>query len=255
MGLEFANLPLVDASVRLYFDKDLPLTLQRGVDAWGRLEDRFPLFLDLEQMEPGLGGRSPTTFAVVPGSPEFSHFGFRFAGGNTGLDLCLQQNLLVLKWNRRFDATALPYPRFKAIEENLWWAVKVLREALPLPEISALNMRYANFIPTVEGSAGMVLTDYFSEAIAVQLLDKATMLHSIDLSWRENDQIDRRFSLSRGNSNDGTLQGFLLATVAGAQVNNGVSAEARLVELHDFLQTFFSGLISSRAKKEWGFVE
>lgn len=255
-GLEFANLPLVEVSVRLFFEKDLPLTLAHGVSAWGRLQERFPSFVDLEQVEPGLVGRSPTTFAVIPGSPGFGHFGFRYTGGESGLDLCLQQNLLAIRWNKRFDPTSIPYPRFDAIEDNLWWATSVLRDTLQLSNFTAVNMRYANFVPTDEKSAGTVLKDYFSELTWIRLLNDATLLHGVDISWREADQIDRRFALSRGESKDGTtaVQGFLLATMAGAEVHSGESPQHRLSELHDFLQKFFVELISDRAKKEWNLV-
>jgi uncharacterized protein (TIGR04255 family) len=231
--------------------------LEHGVNAWGRVQERFPSFVDLDQVEPGLPGRSPTTFAVVPGSAGFGHFGFRYTGGESGLDLCLQQNLLAIRWNKKFDSTSLPYPRFDAIEDNLWWATSILRDTLPLPNFTALNMRYANFVPTGETSAGTVLKDYFSEATWIRFLDAATLLHGVDVSWREADQIDRRFALSRGESKDGAtaVQGFLLATVAGAQVLPGQSPQHRLSELHDFLQKFFAELISDRAKEEWGLVE
>lgn len=256
MGLDFANLPLVEVSVRLYFASDFLLSLAHGTSAQAQLTDRFPHLLDLEQMEPGLGGR-PLTLRLTPGAPGFSHMGFRYAGNAKGLELCLQPNLLSIRWSKKFEPDPKVYPRFSAIEDNLWWADDILRKVLQLPSISALNMRYANFIPTDEKSTGSVLRDYFSETVSVALLKDVTMLHNVDLSWRESDQIDRRFSLSKGISGDGmtNVEGFLLATVAGTEVSPETSARSRLVEIHDFLQTFFTKLISTRAKKEWGFVE
>jgi uncharacterized protein (TIGR04255 family) len=233
------------------------LTLEKGVEAWGRLEQRFPSFVDLDQVEPGLGGRPSSQFALVPGSADFAHFGFRYTGGQSGLDLRLQTNLISISWNKGFDSKSTPYPRFDALEDNLWWATDVLREALPLPEIRALNMRYGNFVPTDEKGAGTVLQDYFSEATWAPLLKGATQLHGVDFNWREADEIDRRFAISRGESRDGNtaVQGYLVATVAGAMVRPGQSPQTRLSELHDFLQKFFSGLISKRAKEEWKLVE
>ena len=199
-GLEFTNLPLVEVSVRLFFDRDVKLTLEKGVEAWGRLEQRFPSFVDSDQVEPGLGGRPSSQFALVPGSADFAHFGFRYTGGQSGLDLRLQTNLISISWNKGFDSKSTPYPRFDALEDNLWWATDVLREALPLPEIRALNMRYGNFVPTDEKGAGTVLQDYFSEATWAPLLKGATQLHGVDFNWREADEIDRRFAISRGES-------------------------------------------------------
>jgi uncharacterized protein (TIGR04255 family) len=253
MSLEFSNLPLVEVSVRLYFAKTLLLSLEYGTIAREGLSERFPAFLDLDYLEPGLGGR-PLEVGVLPGRDGFSHMGFRYAGSPAGLDLCLQPNLISIKWTRKFAPDSKAYPRFSVLADDLWWAYDILSKRLPLPEIAALNMRYANFIPTEAASGGTVLRDYFSEAVSVAALGTATILHGFDISWREADMIDRRFSLSKGLSGDGKteIEGFLLATVAGMEVVSDVPPKSRLIEIHSFLQRFFSALISERAKKEWG---
>jgi uncharacterized protein (TIGR04255 family) len=253
MSLEFSNLPLVEVSVRLYFAKTMLLSLEQGTIAREGLSERFPQFLDLDHLEPGLGGL-PIEVGLIPGREGFSHMGFRYAGSPAGLEFCLQPNLISIKWTKKFDPDSKPYPRFEVLEDHLWWAYEILSKRLPLPATAAVNLRYANFIPTDAGASGTVLRDYFSDAVNVTALGKATMLHDVNISWREADLIDRRFTLAKGFSGDGESQveGFLLATVAGMGVVPEVSPKSRLTEIHAFLQTFFSSLISERAKKEWG---
>jgi uncharacterized protein (TIGR04255 family) len=250
MSLEFSNLPLVEVSVRLFFATDLPLSLHDGTRAQVTLSERFPDFRDLEQLEPGLSGTSRVVMPFVPGFGGGGHFGFRYTGGETGLEITLQTNLLSIRWAKRPENESRPYPRFEKLEENLWWAESKLRKTLSLPPVSALNMRYANFITTGEETSGSVLHDYFSDKVAIAMMSNAQVLHNVDVSWREGDGIDRRFSVSKGVSGD--VQGFLVTTIAGMQLPSEDSKTKGLNRVHDFLLEFFATLISSRAKKEWG---
>jgi hypothetical protein len=247
-SLEFKNLPLVEVSVRAFFADHVPLNLAvlQGVAA--ALGGQFSRFADQEVPEP-----TPVKLSSVITGAKIG--GFRLEGNDLGIEASVQTHLITAQWLRRFGEGARPYPRFGGLRDSLWAVTDAVTAhvAERPPVIKAVNILYANFIPSGGASFHDVLGRYLADDARVGVGRDAARFHDLNVSWRSKDGIDQRFFVCSGEH--GELKGYVLGTVAGAEVAEQSPPRILLELVHDRLQAFFRELISVDAKKEWGLVE
>jgi len=211
------------------------------------LRGDFPTLDEIQEVEvpPGMQGVrvSPNQIA-----------GARYVGHPSGLVVTLQNRLLTARWRRTAGHTE--YPRFAALESCLWKAFEsVFNHAEePIDEPIVLNMAYMNLIRPAGDKS---VLDYFTESVRIGIIQTGRPLRSINVAWRETEEIDFRFELTAGVARDGGEQGevFRLATAAGITLKDGVSPQDALRDIHERLQTLFLNVISEDAKQEWQLVQ
>lgn len=247
-GLDFDNLPLVEAAVRATFSDQTPLgyTLINSIAA--SLEPTFPHLDTPKQLEtvPGREG-TEITFgpSVLPGA--------RYVAQDNSLSVSVQPQVIVARWSRQPGFSKSEYPRYQKLRESLWTAVEAFRKACgdDNPGIAVVNMSYVNFIPVSDPAT--VLKRYFSDAAQLNAMGGARQVRKLEASWTEDDVLDVRFAIEQVTARlgDSVEQGYRLVTACGIRLGESQNAKSGLDQVHDKLQVFFSELISDHAKKEW----
>lgn len=250
--LEFGNLPLVEAAVRVSFERPVKLTFAVVNRVAEQLRDRFP---DLQE---------PACFEGSPGVKELSLplgpgqlFGAVYAGNRDGLLITLQGQVIVARWLRQSRNDAPDYPRYPALREAVWQAVDAFADTCgsQLSRIIVANMSYVNFLAI--GHDEPVIERYFSELAQLKLTQDARQIHKFEVSWGESEAADLRYNLEQVTAqvDDQSVEGYRLTTAAGVKLAEGEDAKDALGQVHDRLQLFFQSLISDYAKGEWQLKE
>ena len=250
LRLDFDNLPLVEAAVRVSFESPVELTFSIVNGVHEHIGDNdFPQVSEPQQLEapPGVG---ESAVALGPGKIS----GVVYMGGPQGLAVTLQSQVVVARWVKQVADESPPYPRFPALRDTAWKTVEAFagvcqRATLP---VAAVNMSYVNFLKT-DDAAG-VLKTYFSRLAQVQATERAAHIHKVEFSWREHDGTDLRFRLEKVTAQvgDEAIDGYRLTTIAGIRLTQpSDDSNEKLEHVHDRLQVFFRDLISEQAKKEW----
>ena len=248
LRLDFGNLPLVEAAVRVSFESPSPLTFGIVNEVHRRLREKFPQVSEPKQIEvaPGISG---ATVAFGPGHIS----GVVYTGNAEGLIIAIQNQVVVARWHKQVANDAPEYPRFPALSEALWRAVDALASARTgeSPPIVVVNMSYVNFVRVAE--TDNVLQTYLSERAQVGAAANARRIHKVEVSWQETESVDLRFNLERvtAQGGDESVEGYRLTTAAGTHLGDAQKEKQGLDAIHDRLQTFFVSLISDRAKTEW----
>lgn len=251
-GLEFGNLPLVEAAVRSSFSSPSALTYSLINAIATTLKPSFPELSESKQFEAAPGtGLFHAEFGpgYLPGAV--------YSGHASGITLCVQPQVIVARWIKNPSLNEQKYPRFGALRHAIWSAVEAFRKASgdEYPGIAVVNMSYVNFIPASDPAA--VLKTYFAEGTRLRAMDNARQVRKLEAAWSKDDNLDVRFSLEQGTAKlpAGVAQGYRLTTAAGLRLAESVDAKAGLDGVHDTLQSFFLELISQRAKDEWQYRE
>ena len=249
--LDFGNLPLVEAVVRVSFEPPLSLTFNiiNGVGERLRPDFSAPIVLDRVETAPGIHEH---TVQIGPGHIP----GAVYKGNDDALVITLQGQVIVARWLKATPEQGSEYPRYPALHRALWRAMDALRQASNTPSrTTVVNMSYVNFLRIAHTEP--VLDRYFSRLAHVDAVANADQIHKVELAWRDDDGIDLRYKLEQVSAKiaDETIEGYRLTTVAGVRLPDQTNEKARLDCVHTRLQTFFRDLISERAKKEWQFQE
>ncbi len=248
LRLDFDNLPLVEAAVRASFNSPKLLSYSLINLIYADLGPSFPVLTEPQQLEiaPGAGG---TSVEIGPGYLP----GAVYTGHVSGVSVHLQPQVIVARWSKRPGLTEPKYPRYEAIRDSLWSTVEAFRRACEgdFPGIGVVNMSYVNFIP--EADSAIFLKTYFSAEAQLRAMDRARQVRKLEAAWSESDDFDVRFAIEQTAAKfpDHTAQGFRLTTAAGLRLGEAVDAKSGLEKVHDVLQEFFLGIISTHAKKEW----
>lgn len=251
LRLDFGNLPLIEAAVRVSFQNDLPLKFTKIYECHERLNDLFGHLSEPTQHEaaPGIS----ESIAISPGVIT----GVVLDDNDQGMTAVIQKRLVVVRWVKKLVKDAPEYPRFPTLRDTLWNVVDTLGQVSRLDSvpIAVVNMSYVNFIDASDPSK--ILIDYFSDLVHVKVTDNSERIHQVELSWRR-DGIDLRFCLKHIGMNvgDETKEGFQLTTVAGARIgDSNKDPSERLEVVHQRLQDLFRDILSDRARDEWQLTE
>lgn len=245
--LDFANLPLVEVAVRAAFSQRVELKFAIINRVAESLRSEFPILVEPDRLElpPGISG--PVEF----GSGTLA--GASYSGNQHGIIITVQSQLIVARWLKQIQPSPPPYPRYSALRDALWQAFDALTDAIngARPPIAVTNMSYVNFL-TMSPSEP-VLAKYFSELVHVRAAVNSQALYKLEASWREQDEVDLRFTLEQvaARMEERDVEGFRLATAAGQRLAASANPQENLDSLHDRLQIFFRDVLSERAKTEW----
>lgn len=246
--LDFDNLPLVEAAVRVSFNSPKALTYSLVYSVGANLSPAFPAIVEPTQLDvaPGAG---ETRIEIGPGYLP----GALYTGQNSGLSVSVQPQVIVARWVRHPGLKQPEYPRYGALRDALWSAVEAFRKACgdDFPGIGVVNMSYVNFVP-VSDSATFLKT-YFSAEAQLRAMDRAREVRKLEAAWSEGDDFDVRFAIEQAAAKlpDRVAQGYRLTTAAGLRLGESLDPKSGLEKVHDVLQKFFLVLISAQAKKEW----
>ncbi|GMU24511.1 MAG: hypothetical protein AMXMBFR13_45850 [Phycisphaerae bacterium] len=246
--LDFGNLPLVEAAVRVSLESPIPLRFATINRVKERLASEFSTLEEPTQFEipPGLPGPLPPFHpGQIPGAV--------YGGNPQGLTVTLQNQVIVARWLKEATQNGREYPRFQSLSSVLWKSTEAIESTLDqeLPRIIVANVSYVNFLKVPHTAP--VLSHYFSEAAHVKAALGAQQVLRVGASWREHDAIDLRFELAQVTAEvgDETIEGYRLTTAAGTRLTERDNPQQSLDNVHTKLQVFFSTLISRRAKEEW----
>lgn len=250
LRLDFGNLPLVEAVLRVTLVRPLDLTFQRIIELHKRLRDGFPSIGELNEYELAPGA----TMEPIRLAPNVIA-GVVYFGGAEGVRLTVQRHVLVLRWLKLAGEQSPKYPRYPHMRSAVWGCFSAVDDVFGGGlRIAAVNMSYVNF---VQAASGDDILDYFSNEVHVQALFGAKPIRLIELSWRNDQGFDTRFRLQgvRAQAADGDqpTDGYHLTTVVGSPVAGGdMRAGTQLLDtVHGHLQSLFLRVLSDRARKEW----
>ena len=249
--LDFGNLPMLEAAVRLSFGTPVGLSFRLINDVAKQIKKDFPLLEEPRQFEvaPGVEGK----FEIGPNQIT----GALFTGNQKGLCITLQGQVIVVRWLKQGNPGAPDYPRFAALSDAMWKAHSALQltcEDNNRP-IHVINMSYVNFLQLPHASP--VLERYFSDIVQVKATAKAQQIQNIGISWRDHEGTDLRFSLEQVTAQikQEKVEGYRLTTAAG-RLFSGLDNEREILDqIHLRLQLFFRDLLSDAAKEEWQLKE
>jgi uncharacterized protein (TIGR04255 family) len=246
--LDFGNLPLVEAAVRVSLESPVPLKFATINTIKEKLAPEFTSLEEPEQFEvpPGLpNALPPFQPGQIPGAT--------YAGNPQGLLVTLQTQVIVARWLKRATENGYEYPRFQSLSDALWRTLDAVTEASGQgpPHVVVVNISYVNFLAVPHTEP--VLSRYFSEMAHVRAALDAEQVLKVEASWRERGAIDLRFELAQVTAQvaDQSIEGYRLTTVAGRRLTDLADPKGSLDIVHDRLQVFFSDLISEQAKDEW----
>ncbi len=252
LQLNFGNLPLVEAAIRISLAEPIALTFHSIQALHEAIRSDYPRVTEPQVLE-GAPGVAEQTFSISPVPPIP---GVVYEGHPKGLRLTVQSRVIVLRWIKQAQEDAPKYPRYSTMREAAWDAFTRISETFKeSPKIAAVNMSYVNFIEI--GDSANILKDYFSEQVRIAATETASQIHQVELSWRDEAGLDLRFRLHRVTAQtpdeEAPIQGYQLTTIAGSKVadEESESASSHLDVVHDRLQHLFQEAISERAKKEW----
>lgn len=252
LRLDFENLPLVEAAVRVSFQTAVGLSYSLVYSVYAKLKPSFPLLTESQQLEvvPGAGG-TQVDFgpAYLPGAV--------FTADKSGLSVQVQPQVIVARWSKRPGVRESKYPRYQALHDSLWKTVEAFRQACgdDFPGIAVVNMSYVNFVPSLDSAT--FLKTYFSEESQLGAMKSARQVRKLEAGWIGSDDVDVRFAVEQVSAKlpDGMTPGYRLTTAAGLRLGESLDAKSGLEKVHDALQHFFLELISEHAKREWKLQE
>lgn len=252
LQLNFGNLPLVEAAIRISLTEPITLTFHRIQLLHEAIRPDYPRVTEPQVWE-GAPGVAEQTISISPVPPIP---GVVYEGHSKGLRLTVQSRVIVLRWIKQAQENAPGYPRYSTMREAVWDAFTRISETFKeSPKIAAVNMSYVNFIEI--GDSANILKDYFSEQVHIAATETASQIHQVELSWRDQAELDLRFRLQKvtaeTSDKEAPIQGYQLTTIAGSKVPEGTFEQGNsdLDSVHDRLQHLFQDAISERAKKEW----
>ncbi len=246
-SLEFTNLPLIEAVVRIYFVARIRVDFRLVSQLHEDLLAEFPNVTPLSTWE--------VTPALQPQSqlpiPQGDLPGAEYSGGQHGLFVQLQPQLLAVRWRHGISEHGPDYPRFPKLRTILESSLRRLQDRSNGSELhpALINMTYSNFIRIEDPRP------YLKEEYSTLATVGAKVLQEQIVAWQAPNGIDLRFEVRGAERSVGAQKepGYLLTTAAGQRVESGDDVLARLDAIHSELQVLFAGLISKRAKDEWGF--
>ena len=160
LRLEFENLPLMEAALRVTVSPPVKLRFSLIEKMRKYLGDAFPEVSESDQIEvpPGI------TQKVAEFGPG-RIFGAVFKGNPQGLTVTVQDQVVIARWSRQARADTPEYPRFPALRKALGDAVDALENASPgiSLKVVAANLSYTNFLGAPDPSE--VLKTYFSDSV------------------------------------------------------------------------------------------
>ena len=250
--LQFENLPLIEAAVRVTFAEEHGLTLDLGSQMIDRLKPGFTK-LDLA---PNIEAPPGISVNAVMASPAHMPLGLVLTGNETGISLKLQRQLIAARWELQLGGTPPPYPRYAALRDSLLNAIEAIRSCQTTSRIAVVNMLYVNFIKT-ESPDGQCVSSYLSEKVRPLAIANAERVQQALGAWRDQDGIDVRFDFRHATAtiDDDAVDGFRLVTAAGIMLPEGADHVPHVDLVHDRLQVLFRDIISKDAKLEWGYSE
>lgn len=245
--LNFGNLPLVEATIRASFLNPIQLGFSTINKVHDRLKPDFPQLAELNQVIAAPGISEEITFN--PGKI----YGARFVGNKNGLEIVLQNRVVLVQWLKQTIDDAPEYPRFETLKKTLTDVIDVLKiscEYKTLPLV-VINMSYVDFIETKDLKS--TLKHYFSNQIQTPVLKDVDEIRKVESAWCQFN-MDFRYNLEQVTAEFGEniKTGFKLTTVAGVYLSKIENDCERAIDtVHDRLQELFQNIISGRAKKEW----
>ena len=245
--LNFGNLPLVEAVVRVSLRNPVALSYTYVNKIADQLGKSFPVLTEANQVEvaPGITGQVQFGPGILPGAV--------YKSADHALLVSVQPQVIVARWLKRLGAPDRPYPRFRALCKALWDVTESFRLAVgdDFPESAVVNMSYVNFLPSADHRE--ILKKYFSERAQLGAMRDAHEVLKLEASWSPRKQLDIRFALERATSllTDEAEEGYRLTTAAGIRLSESLDEKSALESVHESLQEFFLELISEQAKKEW----
>lgn len=240
-SLEFDNLPLVEVATRLTLAKPQPMKLATVDKYREALRGFFDTIDDTQRFEvpPGYNGN----LQVEPGKIS----AVVLTSKQSPVVLYVQADLLAIRWEA--GTVGEDYPRYEKMRKIAETAWRTAREILPEARVRVANMSYSNLMRMDTGD----LRAFFSSA--VQIPSSADALHSTEVSWRLDDNVDLRFKLEKGRlealDQKEPEEAYRFTTAAGKILSEGEDPMEVLDSVHDALIRVFPSLISTHAKKQW----
>ncbi len=245
-SLEFRNLPLIEAVVRVYFRERIQIDFRLVSELHGPLRNDFPNVAPLSVWEVSPALKQETQLPIQRGDLP----GAEYNGGSEGLSVHLQPQLFAVRWRRGMSEHTPPYPRYARLRGALVSSLEALRNSCGAGQLNAAltNMSYVNFIRIDDPRP------YMKDEYSTQATIEARALQEQVVAWQNPEGIDLRFEV-RGAEREhaGAKEtGYLLTTAAGRKLESDSDLLATVDAVHDRLQGLFADLISDRAKDEWG---
>lgn len=248
MSLEFDSLPLIQVSAKLVASQPIPFNVDTLMQIREGTKEVFPL-MEQSQIINQPPGRA--FFSVAFGSP----IGLKLSGTADGVSALVQSDMIEVSWASPNPLEPSAYPRFnriKSLIEHLlacWQEVSHEQGDFDVASMAYTNMLKFEAWPTVADLKSYAIIDFGPK------LSDDKPLHSLDLSWKED--VDTRLDarITCAISGDGSItspHAMALATTAGCQFEPTRDPLTYLILVHDYLQSMFGGLITDRARKEWG---
>jgi len=251
-SLEFKNLPLLEAVVRVYFSDRIQVDYRLVNELHRQLlesqfREDFPNVATLSLWEVSPALKQETQLPIPRGDLP----GAEYTGGNRRLSVHLQPQLLAVRWRRGPTEHGPAYPRYDALRKVLEFSFAYLQRFQDTRSLEAaiINMAYRNFIRIDDPRP------YLVEKYSTRATIGAKTLQEQIVAWEAKNGIDLRFEVRGAEQRDDNHKkaGYLLTTAAGRKLEGDNDPMSYLDEVHDALQVLFSDLISERAKDEWEF--
>jgi len=248
-SLEFKNLPLIEAVVRVYFRDRIQVDFRLVNELHEPLRSDFPNVAPLSVLEVSPALKHDTQLPIQRGDLP----GAEYSGGNQGLSVHLQPQLLAVRWRRGMSEHGpqyqnVRYLKLRNVLEGAFASLRKLRAAGEL-QTALANMTYVNFIRIDDPRP------YLKDEYSTRATIGAKAVQEQVVAWQTQNGIDLRFEI-RGAELIGGIQksvGYVLTTAAGRKLDTEVDPIPTLDAVHTELQVLFANLISDRAKDEWGF--
>ena len=248
-SLEFRNLPLIEAVVRVYFRERIQVDFNLVNELHGLLRNDFPNVAPLSVWEVSPALKQETQLPIQRGDLP----GAEYNGGSQGLSVHLQPQLLAVRWRRGISEhgpqyQGVRYTKLRNVLEAAFASLGKLRAAGDL-QTALANMAYVNFIRIDDPRP------YLEEKHRTYATIRAKAVQEQVVAWQAPDGIDLRYEIRGAERTEGTEKsvGFVLTTAAGRKLDTADDPIPTLDAVHAELQVLFADLISDRAKEEWGF--
>lgn len=241
--LEFSQLPLVEVVARRLVEDRIPVTLPLAAKVAKRLEGDYHILEELLEFE-ALAG---TPFVPISGI-----MGFKMENPATGLSLHIQLNQVRVQWSSRFNA---PYPRIAAIRSAMETLVETVESILERKLVFPIvNLSYTNRIEVVEEAASFspvlqpIGSKFFPNGFG-----KFGDLTNYQAQTTNVGDVDTNLHFRMVEESVSRQRFYLLTTGAGMWVRD-LTVESAEHKVHSSLSTYFSDILSDRAKEVYGLI-
>ena len=246
-SLEFRNLPLVEAVVRVYFSDRIQVDYRLVNELHKALQDEFPNVAPPPVLDVSPALKQDTQLPIQRGDLP----GAEYTGGTRGLSVHLQPQLLAVRWRRGMSEHGPEYPRYGSLRNVLDASFANLQRIGRTGQRRAAltNMTYVNFIRIDDPRP------YFKDEYSTSATIGAKAIQEHVVAWQAINGIDLRCEVRGAEQTDGNqkLAGYILMTSAGRRLGPPDDPLSSLDAVHAELQGLFVDLISERAKDEWEF--